>query len=78
LGYDINVHWVDTVDEHKFINKLFCLFIIPWNFEKQRIATRSSIEAEYKVLAYGTIKVLYTLLELWLFSVSIAILWCDN
>jgi hypothetical protein len=37
----------------------FCNTLISWKSGKQRTVTRSSIKAKYKVLANGTIEVLW-------------------
>jgi hypothetical protein len=54
---------------------------VSFGYLKQRTVARSSIEAEYKSLADGTVEVIwldYLLTDLQILSVSAPIIWCYN
>jgi hypothetical protein len=55
--------------------------LISWSAHKQPTVSRSSIEAEYKALANGTVEVTWVqsvLRELGVFLPRPPVLWCDN
>ena len=81
----LDADWVGCRDDRRSTSG-FCIFflgayLISWDCKKQVTMARSSIEAEYKVLANATaeVKWLCSLLSKLGASVSIGlVLWCDN
>jgi len=56
-----NTDWVGSVDDRKSMGGylvFFCNTLISWKSGKQRIVAHSSIEADYKALAYDIDEVL--------------------
>ena len=55
--------------------------LVTWRSKKQNVMARSSIEAEYKVMAYGVCEVFWLknlLIKLGLMQRHPLILYCDN
>jgi histone deacetylase 1/2 len=80
----INADWTGSIDDRKSTCGYIVFYSttpISWKSGNQRTVARSSIEAEYKALADGTVEVLwlrYLPTDLCFSPSSSTTIWCDN
>jgi hypothetical protein len=80
----IDADWAGCLDDKKFISG-YCAFVggnmVYWRSKKQNVMARSTVDVEYRAMAYGVSEGLWLrrlLLELGLFENKPIMLYCDN